>query len=276
MIKVHTLAGLPRSGSTLLLNVLAQHPDVSVTGTSALSQAVEAVATVLSGSPEVQSDLVNVPGSPERYAGALRALIEAWHSDAETPVVINKGRGWAAHRLLLDSVMPDSVLIVTVRDPRDVFASVERQHRETGMFNSPFGGTIYEMADTMLAPQGIIGGPLKWCEDLIRRNHKSVEFVRYETFVRDPLTVLAKLETRLGLAQESEKKGKKPFAWDTDNVVNVSTDLDELYLGKFPHEGSGPIKSNGSSWTDTLAEDLANLIAGVAPLYMQTFAYPTT
>lgn len=264
MSRLHTLAGLPRSGSTLLANVFAQHPDVTVTGTSALCTAVGAVATVLATSEEVKSDLANVPGSPERYAEAMRGLIAGWHSDVETDIVIDKGRGWALHRVLLDEILPGTVTIMCVRDPRDVMASVERQHRASGVFPSPFGQTLYAQADTLLSPEGVIGGPLRLCEDLIRRKLGSVEWVRYETFVLDPLATMRHLEQRLGIDKHK---------WDFDNVENVATDLDALYLGKFPHEGSGAIKPSGTAWTDVLSDDLAELIAGVAPLYMSTFGY---
>lgn len=266
-MRFHTLAGLPRSGSTLLANVLSQHPDVSVSGTSALAVTVEAVANVLSTADEVKSDLANVKGSQDRYSGMFRALIESWCSWADTDVVIDKGRGWSIHRALLDVVVPDAVSVVTVRDPRDVVASVERRHRETATFNSPYARSLYDAADVMLSPDGLVGGPLRFCEDLIRRNFASVEWVRYETFVRDPLSTMLRIEERLGLGRPDG------FAWEFEHVESTASDLDALYHNKFPHDGSGPIRPTGSDWHDVIPDDLAALIAGVAPLYMTTFGY---
>lgn len=263
---IHALAGLPRSGTTLLGNLLAQHPDMHVSGTSVLAQSIEAVAAVLSTEPEVQSDLANVPGAYDRYLTALRGLMTGWYSDRSEPVLIDKGRGWIKHRALLDQLDPTMRLIACVRDPRDVVASIERQHRATALFNSPLAPTIHDEADLLMRVDGMVGGPMRWIEDIVRRN-LPVEWVRYETFVRDPATTIERLATALSL---------DAFTFDFENVENQASDLDALYRNKYPHDGSGPIKPSGRSWQDTLDPELAAKIASVYPLYMQTFGYPPT
>jgi sulfotransferase len=265
MIDLHALAGLPRSGTTLLGNVLAQHPDVHVSGTSALPLCLEAVQGVLSTAPEVQSDLATVPGAYERYVAAMQGLIDGWYSQLDgDPAVIDKGRGWIMHRALLDQLAPGSVLVVCVRDPRDVVASIERQHRATAAFNSPLARTIYEVAELLMQPDGMVGGPMRFAEDLIRRKVGGVVWVRYESLVIDPATTVAKVADTLGLA---------PFAFDFTNVENVATDLDAIHRNKYPHDGSGPIKATGTDWRDVLEPGLAAAIIGRWPLYAATFGY---
>jgi sulfotransferase len=263
-MRLHFLAGLPRSGSTLLANVLSQHPDVYVSGTSALPLCIERVQEVLSNSPEVQSDLATVPGAYENYLAAMRGLTEGWYSDRPEATVIDKGRGWVLHRALLDQLHPGSQVIACVRDPRDVVASVERQHRNTALFNSPVARTVHDSAEMLMMKDGIVGGPIHHIEDLIRRRLTGVTWVRYESFVIDPAGTLGKLGDALEL---------EPFGWDFEHVTNVATDLDAIYRGKYPHDGSGPIKPSGSDWRDVLDGDLAAKIASVYPLYMHTFGY---
>lgn len=263
-MKLHALAGLPRAGSTLLANVLSQHPDVYVSGTSTLSQAVEAVGGVLSNNAEIQAELANVPGSYERYRTALAELAHGWYCDRPEAHIIDKGRGWIKQRGLLEQVEPGSAMIVCVRDPRDVIASIERQHRRTAIFASPIAPTIYDGAETLMKQDGMVGGPMRWCEDLIRRSLPGVVWVRYESFVAAPDVALKKVHEALGT---------EPFAHDFENVENVSTDLDALYRGKYPHDGSGNIKPGGHHWSDVLDEGLAADIASVFPLFMQTFGY---
>lgn len=263
-MRLHTLAGLPRSGSTLLANILSQHPDVYVSGTSALCQCTTAVVDTLSAAAEVQSDLANVPGAYEGYERALRGLAEGWYGGRDEPVIVDKGRGWITHQGLLGQLWPGSAMIVTVRDPRDVVASIECQNRRTPVFNSPVARTLYEAADLLMKQDGIVGGPMRFCEDLVRRNAKGVQFVRYESFVRDPGTVMAKLDEALGI---------ESCGYDFDHIENVATDLDALYRGKYPHDGSGSIKVPESSWREVMDEGLGALIAGAFPLYVQTFGY---
>lgn len=262
IMKLHALAGLPRSGTTLLGNVLAQHPDVHVSGTSALPLCVEQIVNVLSTAPEVQSDLANVPGAYERYVAAMRSFCEGWYGGQGT--VFDKGRGWVMHRALLEQLFPGSQLVVCVRDPRDVVASIERQNRETAAFNSPLGREITRSTELAMRPDGMVGGPCRFVEDLIRRNYDGVQFVRYESFVRDPYITVERIVSACGLA---------PFEFDYDGVENQASDLDALYLNKFPHDGSGAIKPTGRSWHDVLDPQIAARIAASYPLYMQTFSY---
>ena len=263
-MKFHTLAGLPRSGTTLLANVLSQHPDVFVSGTSALPLCVESFSNTLSSAPEVQSDLVAIPGAYERYLRALRGMIEGWYADRKEKFIFDKGRGWVMHRALLDQLYPDATLVVSVRDPRDVIASIERQHRKTALFTSPMAPTLYESADLLMKPDGMVGGPIRFIEDLLRRQVANVCWVRYESFVVDPKESMKRIENAAGL---------KPFHWDFEHVSNSSTDVDGLYRHKFPHDGDGPIKPKGISWEDCLSPELAATIAAVYPLYMHTFGY---
>ena len=260
---LHALAGLPRSGSTLLANVLAQHPDVAVSGTSPLEPCIEAVVNVLSNNAEVTAEIANVPGSYDRYLSAMRGFISGWYSHRTETHIIDKGRGWATRAALLKQLDPDSVLIVCVRDPRDVIASIERQNRATAAFNSPVARTLYESADLLMKPDGMVGGPMRFIEDLIRAQ-ADVVYVTYESLVASTGPVVNRVATAMGLE-----------AWDFDfeNVVNVSTDLDALYRQKYPHEGCGPIKPTGHKWSEVFDEGLAKLIASVFPLYMQTFGY---
>lgn len=263
-MKLGALAGLPRSGTTLLANILAQHRDIHVSGTSALPLCIEALQNTLSAAPEVQSDLANVPGAYNRYLSAMRGFIDGWYGDLTEPIVIDKGRGWIMNRALLTQLAPGSVMIVSVRDPRDVVASIEKQHRRTAAFNSPLARTVYESADLLMKQDGMVGGPMRFIEDLLRRNLPGVAYVRYESFVVDPDTTMKRLVAAIGC---------DAFHFDYLNVENTASDLDALYRNKFPHEGSGAIKPTGRTWRDTLDADLAEKIAAVCPLYMRTFGY---
>lgn len=111
---------------------------------------------------------------------------------------------------------------------------------------------------------GLVGAQIRFVEDLIRRRSEGVMFVRHESFVAAPEPVLGKIVEHLNL---------EPFDFDCENVESVGGDADEVWRGKYPHDGTGPIKPHGGSWEDVLDPELGSLIAGVFPLYMTTFSY---
>lgn len=257
------LAGTPRSGSTLLGNILAQHPEISVTGTSALYACVNSLGDALSNSPDVVSELENVPGSYERYVASVKAFMDQWHDGHDGRIVLDKHRAWPNRWALLSQVDGDSRMICCVRDPREIVASFERQERRTALFNSPVHQQITEYASRVMSAEGMVGAPIKLMEDLLTRR-SPVSWVRYEQFITSPQPVLASLVDELGL---------EPYPFDLDNIENVATDCDAIYRGKYPHIGAGTLKPVAGSWRDMFNDELGAKIAGVHPTYMREFGY---
>ncbi len=91
--RIYFLAGLPRSGSTLLANILAQHPKMHVTPTSGV---VDMLVQVRNGWD--QNDAFRAMErklSEEVKGNVLRAMLQAYFSHVDKPVCIDKNRYWA-------------------------------------------------------------------------------------------------------------------------------------------------------------------------------------
>ncbi len=261
---IHMLCGLPRAGSTLLANVLEQHPDLWVSGTSSLSPCVQSVSQCLSNNEEVKSELSVDPQYYERYRTGMCSFAEGWYKDVNS-TVIDKGRLWTSMRPLVDELWPKAKFIVCVRDPRDVIASVESRHRDTALFMQDGDQTLYESAENFMKKDAMVGGPMWHIEDLIRRQMtKNIVFVRYESFVVNPQLTMDELSDTLKL---------KSFKWNFKNVKNRQRDADAIWKQKFPHTGDGSVKAKIGSWRDVMDKELADKIVNVYPLYATTFGY---
>lgn len=264
----HVVTGLPRSGSTLLCNLLNQNPEFHASSTSVLAQTIGTVSHIWSQAPEVTSArLCDADGMDARMVRALRMLIEGWYREAPG-VVFDKGRGWTHHALALKQLFPEAKIIVTVRDLRGVFGSVEKQHRKNPLLDTapgPVAKGIFERADQMFSPQGLIGAPLHGVLDLMRRQPHGIILIQYETLAQAPAMVMERLYAELD---------ETPFQHDFEHVENTATDADALYLGKYPHVGAGKVQPvNRTEWQQFVSSDLAGQIMGRYPLYNQMFGY---
>ena len=265
---MHVISGLPRSGSTLLCNVLNQNPQFFASSTSMLPALVGQTIQLISGSPEMTGDLGrDRAGTEARVQRVMLALCEAWYGHINKRVIFDKSRGWPHHALALRQLYPNSKMIILVRDLREVFASFEKQHRKFPLLDQTPTGvdkSIFMRADKMFSPKGMIGNCLKGIQNLLM-SRLDVLWLRYEDFVNDPAQAMNRIYCYL--LEETE------YQHDFDNVVNTATDADYLYLNKYPHSGEGKIRSAELSWPKFMSRELANGIMATAPWYNQRFSY---
>ncbi len=124
--KYYFISGLPRAGSTLLANILAQNPRFHVTGTSGIMDVIFGVRNAWDNS------IIEFKAAPNEPAKkrVMRGILDSFYDDVEKPVVFDKSRGSLS---LLE--MPETILdskakvLVPVRDLRDVLSSFEKLWR---------------------------------------------------------------------------------------------------------------------------------------------------
>jgi len=63
------------------------------------------------------------------------------------------------------------------------------------------------------------------------------------------------------------------FDYDFEDVEPTATDLDSLHRGKYPHDGSGPVKARHNDWSDVISDDIAKGSLQRWPMFCRTFGY---
>jgi hypothetical protein len=148
-------AGLPRSGSTLLLNILTQNPNLSVKAPSGLCKLLAGTNTLLSRAHEEQMKVMSDVDIPY----ILKSVVCSYHKDIATKIVIDKGRDWAAHLPYINSIMQEKCKIIfCVRDIPEIINSF-RKLIEGDLFNT----TLRNFADG----EDRIGSLSSWVEHMI-------------------------------------------------------------------------------------------------------------
>lgn len=267
MKSFNVVTGMPRAGSTLMCNVLNQNPEIYASSTSPLPAMLGTLVNTISSSDEMRSMLIhNRDDAETRVSDAVKEMIRGWYADKEGHV-FDKGRGWTNHMRSLRDISPESVAVIMVRDPRDVIASIHKQDSKFPLFDqasSPMEKHIHTRSELLMNADGMVGSSILGVEDVLRRGIEAI-FVRYEDFVVKPREIITNIYKTLGV---------DGYQIDIDNVENVATDADGLYLNKYPHEGSGKITADSiGNWRNTLDTELADQIRGVYPFFTKEFGY---
>lgn len=200
MKAIHFCAGLPRSGSTVLMNILQQNPSIFTTGTCALTGIIEGLITKSRYSESFQA--MNAQDADNATYGMVQGATRGWFDGlTDKPVVVSKNRAWPR----LHHLYPNSKLIVTVRDIRDVAESFDKINRNIKALHS-YGddGKSYgcmsedEKYSYHFNTENAFSASLY--QDLPRLMHlwkdghsKRIMFVRYEDMVSNPNHVIVEL-----------------------------------------------------------------------------------
>jgi len=238
-MKVAFLAGLPRSGSTLLCNLLAQHPDITTTPSSPLCHLIQTLRRTWSDDHFLLSQLDHdFDNTYTRLERSMRAFIEAW-SESGTALVIDKNRGWLSFVESLRALYPDFKMIVTLRDLRSVYASIEQRHRQTLLLDFPDHmehNIVDSRADALFANQGVVGSTLKALNNLsdVPDIQQHLFFARFEDIVQNPTQAMAILTEWLDLPKHE---------YDFENIEQLTHESDSYYRMKYLHNVKREIKA---------------------------------
>lgn len=232
MPEVIYLTGLPRSGSTLMCNLLAAHPEVGSTPSSPLCNIIQNMRRNWSDDPFLLSQLdSNFDDVYKRLHRSLVSFIQAWSSDNNESIVIDKNRGWLACVEFLRDIYPKFKMIVCLRDLEAVYGSVEKQHRKTLLLDYPDHmehNLVDVRARQLFDDGGIIGHPLKALYNIgdVPDIAPHLYYVRFEDLLEKQQKVMDAIFEWIEV---------KPVQIDFDNIRQVTFENDAFYRHKYPH-----------------------------------------
>jgi sulfotransferase len=228
------VTGLARSGSTLLCQLLAQHPDVHSTAhSSPLCHALNHLRRQMSDDPfllsQLDSDFERVYA---RLTSAFRGFVDGWFAETDKRWVVDKNRGWLGMLETVRHLDPSFRMLVCVRELTQIYGSIESRHQETILLDFPdhlADRSRYARADALFAPNGVIGRPLRALQsvqDLDEAAQQRLYYVVFEDLMGEPQRVLRDLFAWLGLPAAEI---------DTDDLALQPTESDSHYRFKYPH-----------------------------------------
>jgi len=224
--KIFFQSSLPRAGSTLLQNILGQNPDFYVTPTSGVLELVYAARTNYTNSPEFQAQDGKL--MEEGFKGFCRGGIESFfRSITDKPYVVDKSRGWGIHYNFLSSFYPEPKIICMIRDPRDIFASMEKNFRKNQLKDSgivdhaQMSGTTTEKRIDIWAASQPVGLAFERLFQILKEEiDKKIHFVKFEDLCKFPQEDMNKIYDYLEVPR---------FVHDFSNVEQITQEDDSIY-----------------------------------------------
>ncbi len=244
------LSGLPRSGSTLLGNILFQNPRFHVTGTSGVLSLLKTTRLAWSKNASFRA----MPEAEMKAArkNVLQAIPNAFYRDVERPVIFDKSRGWTGSISLIETLFEiKPKILVCVRDIREILASLEKlrlknvldpSHHE--MAKPGEWATIEGRCRIWFGQKNLVGKPFRLIQEALTQGHASkLLFVDYHQLTRDPHRTLSNVYTFLG---------ELPYPHDFQNVESRIVEDDGVWRVPGLHKIRPVVSASEARWQDTI------------------------
>ena len=224
--KIAFNTSLPRSGSTLLQNILSQNPRFYCSPTSGLFDLLYNARAFYSESPLfLAQDEATMRRAILGYVGGgMRGYCAAV---TDRPVCVDKSRGWLHNYEWVEMFHPNPKMLVCVRDLRAILSSLEKLWRKNRHLRDPEDNPSRSNMTTIRNRVAHwmtnlpVGPPLLRLLDAMERGvDKKVHIVRFEDLTSRPEATMKRVYEFL----------EEPiFAHDFENVAQATQEDDRQH-----------------------------------------------
>lgn len=227
MKKMHFLAGLPRSGSTLLTSILYQNPMIHTEGHSALC------ATMWATLQSLESDMhLRATRTPQTIQTIVSAIPKLYYVDNMRDVVLDKSFTWTLSgniEMIKRFVTPNPKFIVMERPLNEIvdsFVRLMERSDSNGVFQSAVdvsnGGTLRERREKAITIEdGALANELRAYKTAKEYPDQSLfYYVSYHDLVSDAEGTLDRIYNFLELPT---------YKHDLDNIINHHQENDKVW-----------------------------------------------
>lgn len=204
------MAGLPRTGSTLLTYLFAQNPDVYVSATSPVARLMLGVHQTCQG--VAHEGLVRV-GRSDFEDVLLREVPNLYYQEVTHPYILEKDRAWAYDPLgFLEHITPTPKVLILLRSVPDIVRSFIKVKIDNGDV-LPERGMLVDGNDPFI--------------DAYRSTLHALDsddprflFTTYDQLIHDPQRVISFAYQHFGW---------QPYKHDFGNVLDLQLENDAAF-----------------------------------------------
>jgi len=189
--KYFFIAGLPRSGSTLLSSILSQNPNIYSAISSPVLPIFRSVYDIIAEDNEFSS--LATPSSKECL---LKGVFDNYYSFTNKNIVFDTNRVWPNTFYAIKKLFPYTKIILLVRDIPWIMDSFEKARNSnplllSNIFPKEHDYNVYSRADSLMRENGIVYSAYFAAKSIWYSEFASdIILVEYDKFVKNPELVM--------------------------------------------------------------------------------------
>lgn len=208
MKTLYFIAGLPRSGTSVIANILKQNPEVHAEVNSSLSNLFHTLY--------LNWDYIKAGSS--KKARVLKSLIDGFYFDAEKSFIFDNSSNWISIIPIVEAVLQQKIkILVCVRNPAEILSSYEKARKDNPLImleaDQKLGPStsVAARAFHYAGPEGPLGSCHRNIQDAITMGYLDrMLFIDYSRFCGNPKSQTKRIYDFFGLPE---------FTHDYTNIV---------------------------------------------------------
>jgi sulfotransferase len=199
MQKLFFLSGLPRTGTTVLGNILNQNPDIHVSSTSGLLEFLYHVNEVYLNITDRYIDV-----DPKQFINVSDSIVKSWYKHVDKKYIIDKWRGWMNNLpQIVEVINNNPKIICTYRPVEEVLVSfIDLLDKDRNNFiDSELTKRNLEITNInrslFLLNEGVVGETIEFISNTFHKYGDKILYISYDDIVTDTENTLKKIETYL-------------------------------------------------------------------------------
>jgi sulfotransferase len=269
-MKVFYQSSMPRSGSTVLQNILHENKLIYATPTDGLCSLIQASRNQFTEGQEFKAQDKGL--MDKAFIGYCKGAINSFYEAiTDRPYVVSKSREWGILYNLINRAYPSPKIICMVRDLRDVFTSMEINYRNNptqtdfSVNYNNFNATTVSKRVNHWANSAPVGISLEKMKDLIEQGlDKNILFIRYEDLCENPEKEMKKLYMFLEIDY---------FKHDFNNIEQRTHENDNIYGVYGDHKIRLKLEKKPSRALEIIGQGLCDGLIESFDWYFKKFNY---
>lgn len=269
-MKIIFNSSLPRSGSTLIQNILAQNPSFYCSPTSGVLELLYAARQNFTNLDEFKlQEPILMKNS---WLGFCKGALEGFYLNIkDKKVIIDKSRGWMYYYEWLNSFYSNSKIICCIRDIRALISSMEKLHRKNMYLHDPADlpvqmqfVNIENRVTHWLSSPPVGLGIERLKDSILKKNDSKFFFIIYEKFINSPFDILKRLYDYI----------EEPyFEHNLENIEQKVSENDNIHGVYGDHKIKNKLTKIKEDWNEILGAEISQRIYFQNQWFYKRFYY---